>query len=231
MNKRGAGHIEIILAFLLFAAAVFFALYFFSPSNTSRLVDSSLGYAMQEVLKNSTIELKTYTVKVEANSANSISINFSSVPEGMNVAVKDYAGNPIGSMRQNNQIYLQGPFIGEKLLKITFGEDINNSAVISSSSFDSESYQIASTNSEDVISEKRIISLKEAYNVDYLGLKKKFNLPGRINFGFSLEFSNLDKITVEKETNNQEVNSDNKEIKVLRLSGEIVPATLYVKIW
>ena len=61
MTKRGLTHIEVLLSFLIFMGFVVFALYFFSPFQTSRLVDSSLDYAFREIIKNTTIEIETYS--------------------------------------------------------------------------------------------------------------------------------------------------------------------------
>jgi len=232
MNKRGVGHLEIILAFVLFVAAVFFALYFFSPVDQSRLIDSSLQYAKDEIIKNTTVGLITYTAKLNVSAGvNAIAINFSSVPLNMNVKVTNSQGILINSTKSGSAVYLQGPFQGNDFITIMFCEDFNNTFMINPVQVNTNYYQIASTNSESIISEKRILELKEAYEQDYPYLKKKFNLPGRINFGFSLDFPNLDKIKSEKEISGQEVYSDNKEVKVLRLNNDIVSATLYVKIW
>ena len=62
MEKRGLSHIEVILSFFIFVSFVLFAIYFFSPSKTSRIVDSSLSYTLDEVKKNISVELESFSV-------------------------------------------------------------------------------------------------------------------------------------------------------------------------
>ena len=62
--KKGISHIEIILAFVLFIGFVGFALFFFRPTDTSRLVDTSLIYTFDEIEKKAGVEVGEYVVKI-----------------------------------------------------------------------------------------------------------------------------------------------------------------------
>ena len=64
-NKRGLGHIEAILAFVLFIGFLIFAFYFFSPfSGGNRLLDSSIDYAFREININTSIDMESYSVVI-----------------------------------------------------------------------------------------------------------------------------------------------------------------------
>lgn len=67
MNKRGASHVEMIIAFVLFTGFLISALIFFSPTRTSRLVDSTLAYAFNEIQDASITRLTTYSIKIKEN--------------------------------------------------------------------------------------------------------------------------------------------------------------------
>ena len=89
MEKRGIGHLEVILSFIIFIAAVGFALYFFSPTNGNRLGDSSLTYTLDEVEKNASSDILIYSVKVNNSAPSYISVNLSDNIAGKNIRVMD----------------------------------------------------------------------------------------------------------------------------------------------
>ena len=64
MSKRGIGHVELVLSFIIFVAALAFALMIFNPANTDKFVETSLTYAFNEILKNTTTELEAVSVKI-----------------------------------------------------------------------------------------------------------------------------------------------------------------------
>src|SRR3989344_6495957 len=64
MKKRGITHVEIIFSFILFAAAIGFALYFFRPVGTDRLVDSSLAYSFKEIFDKTNTEIDSFAIKI-----------------------------------------------------------------------------------------------------------------------------------------------------------------------
>jgi hypothetical protein len=76
------------------------------------------------------------------------------------------------------------------------------------------------------------LELKNDYNSNYLGLKEKFNLPNRVNFGFSLIFDDNSKIEgLRNVPRNTEVYSASGRVEVLRKDGKIEFANLVVRIW
>ncbi len=74
MEQRGASHVELILSFVLFISAVGFALYYLSPTESSRLIDSSMEYTFREILKYTQVQVDSYDVAVVRGSALSQSI-------------------------------------------------------------------------------------------------------------------------------------------------------------
>src|SRR3989344_2949597 len=93
MNKKGMSHVEIILSFVIFITAVGFALYFFNPGDSDRLVESSLTYAFTEISENTSLEIKIFTVLIKHDNPineNSIAFNFSGI--GEETRVETYEG-------------------------------------------------------------------------------------------------------------------------------------------
>ena len=100
MNKRGISHIEMLLSFLIFAGFVIFALYFFSPFNASRLIESSLTYAKIEIIKNTTIEIESYSISLDVSNSNDLN-------SVVQIEIEDYdASKEVQAKNRNGDIVL-----------------------------------------------------------------------------------------------------------------------------
>ncbi len=261
MNSRGISHIEVILSFLIFIGFVIFALYFFSPFENSRLVESSLSYALSEVIKNTSIEVDSYSIKLDKetrkNIGKIIEVEIKGVNDNKNVRVESYIGEVVPSRRETGNKDIVRIKLDDKLYGfngddgfaiIKFSEDI--SAYKSPGELDGpilipedgkRLYEAGASNKIELISEKRINDLKVIYEKsteDYRKIKKKFNLPNGVNFGFSLIFDDGKKIeTNEDIPNGIKVDANSKRMELLEKNSEenkndrIVLGDLTVKIW
>ena len=219
MNKRGISHIEVILSFLIFIGFVIFALYFFSPFKADRVIGSSLSYAVKEIIKNASVEIDSYSIRLNANTKDDIGkiieIRIEGLNSKKNVRAESYIGEEISSRREagNNDIIrirldnkLYGFNGNEGFVILKFSEDIDkygNSNDLNGILADEENlYEIGTINKIKIVSEKRIIELKNIYekgSEDYKNIKKNFNLPNRVNFAFSLSFDNGEKIEAKQD--------------------------------
>ena len=64
MDKGGIGHVEFILAFLMFAFLILFVFYFFNPLQNNRLKDSSLSYTSRIIINSTTTTLVSYSIRI-----------------------------------------------------------------------------------------------------------------------------------------------------------------------
>lgn len=241
MNKRGISHIEMMLSFLIFIGFVIFALYFFSPAQTSRLVESSLSYAFREVNNNVSVELESYSISLNlASVGDSLAVELPSSLENANVRVENYLGEVIPSQRDGSNgdiIYFEKAGSeygnGKGFVVIKLSEDIEPyTGQVSSVTIDRTLYSIASSNIAELISEKRMSELKILYDGEYNSLKNDFNLPDRVEFGFGLAFDENDKINAEREIpKGREVFLKKERVEVLRVNGQSQFADLTIKIW
>lgn len=238
MEKRGIGHIEIILSFVIFIAAVGFGLYFFNTGDSTRMVDTTLAYAFREIEKNTSTIIEVYSVDLNETNIGVntiIALNFSGV-EGESRVV-NYNGDNLSSSRggMNDELVFvySDDWSSEEFIFVMFGEEFGDDGV-SSLEHNETFYRIGSSEIKELISEKRFIELNDSYYLDYAGLKSRenFNIPGRANFGFSLVFDDGDVIAAEKGIpDNFEVFSERKRVEVLRVSNDVVFADLIVKVW
>ena len=259
MKKRGLSHIEVILSFIIFIGAVGFALYFFSPTNSSRLVDTSMDYVNREISKNITVNLKTYSINVNNSNGqlngqgnNVLTVNITRICENANwvIIAENLSGDTLQSKVGNGDnkcnsrndenddiVFIKNDnWAAEDFVYVKLSEDLNqdqSSASLGGNPHpDTNLYRLSTVNSEDIFSEKRILNLNKTYYEDYYGLKKQFNLPGRVNFGFSFSFTNGDEIKAENMIpSGLDVFSKVDRVEVLRKNGKVEYADFIMKVW
>lgn len=238
MKKRGLSHVEIIFSFIIFVSAILFALYFFRPFDTDRLVDSSLDYAFREIIQNSSIEIERFSVKINngliPSGVSVIGIEIS----GADVNKKARAVTRFGEVLSTSRTTGTDIFYVKKLsdfssvdfIELEISEEFNEDSFSGDLNF--SYYDISSSETKEIISENRFNALKQNYDNDYSDLRNKFNLPNRVNFAFYFEFSDGSVISAEREIpDSLEVFSEEKRVEILRTNGERVFGKLGVKVW
>jgi hypothetical protein len=237
MKKRGISHVEIILSFVLFVVAVGFALYIFSPGGGSRIAESSLDYSFIEIMRNTSTPVETFSVIINKSEIREslIALNFSGVSG--NTSVETYGGENLDSSRFGDLVIVEGlPSTGWStidMIYISFGKEFDEDG-LAHTSVNESYYSIGSSVSQKIISEKNFLSLNSTYYSNYSQLKgrNQFNLPQRVDFGFSLIFEGNDSIIAEKKIPaGLESFSETRRVEVLRTNGDIVFADLIVKVW
>ena len=219
-----------IMSFVLFLGFIGFAFYFFSPFQSGRTLDSSLDYAFDEVVGATETTLESYSIVLGSEyGGDHITISGSLGGklmvvnrEGVQLEHYGLAGNDICF------IYL------DRFITIHFNEEFSTEPGGCSFLIDDDDFDISSSENKSVISRNKMLYLNNSYYDDYSPLKEDFNLPGRIDFGFSLIFDegdNLESIVGENEIpTNLEVISKEDRVEVVTENG-IVFADLVVKVW
>ena len=236
MEKRGLSHVEVILSFILFIVAVGFALYFFSPSDYNRLSKVSLEYGFREILENTSVEVESYSVKIIGGGGFPLSgvvmIDISGLDTNWKVRAEKDTREVLPSARTENKIFISNTaWNNGDFIYIRFSEDFVAYAPPPATEENTGFDEIASSETEEVISEKRFLELNKTYYSNYLNLKKEFNLPDRVEIGFSLVLSDKE-ISAEKNVPaGLEVFSEKRRVEVLKNTGEMEFADLIVRVW
>ena len=208
MNKEGASHIEVILAFVLFVGFIMFALYFFNPLNSSRLVDTSVDYLLNEIREKTEVAVDFYSLKIDSSvSDESIQLDYpDDVDTSKNVASEGEDGEILDSRVAGNNIFVDRK--NNDFIKLKFSETITendnccqNAKNLEAQGNEGKKYILASSNKRNIISEKKISEINKTYYENYNALKEEFNLPGRVNFAIVFFLSNKE-VRMEKEIPN-----------------------------
>ncbi len=235
-NKEGKGHIEMVMSFLLFLGFISFAFYFFSPFHNPRTLHSSLDYAFDEIVKNTSISLEKYSVFFPSSCVNETMRINSTIPSG-HIKVYDMVGKYHGG-RENGSVWCfthNLPYT--QFVEVLVSEEYSPGGGTCNLHIDCG--EVSSSEKRKVISNKKVKSLIiNYYNLStqsYLDLKDYFNLPGSVNFGFSLisdDGTTVNLATVKTIPSNIEVISKKDRVEVI-LDEDVglVFADLVVKVW
>lgn len=230
VDKKGVSHIETILAFVLFIGFLIFAFVFLSPFQGNRTLDSSLEYAEIEVSKFAEVEIETYSLLIsELVTPITIGISISgAIP--FNAFVKDSSENQIASFTENGIVNFVKPV--DNFVKIIYSESFEEGETIAGTLVDPIDYTISSFETGKIFSEDKFNQLKVEYDSNYFNLKTQFNLPNRVDFGFSIVFNDGSEIIGEREIpENFEVISTLDRVEIIRTTGEIEFVDLIVRVW
>jgi hypothetical protein len=195
MWKKGVSHIEAIISFLLFIGFVFTALYFFAPTGNTNLIDSTLLYTLNAVSANTSVTLQTYSVKIENSNVpppnnGVVAIDFPveiiTIPTNYKVRAEKYDGTPLPATKVGNTIYVKP--LGESFVMLKFSEDLTDGTQVNERpAVQSDQYQISSSSTRKILSEKRALEFNRSYNAEYESLKNSLGIPSQASFGFSIQ--------------------------------------------
>lgn len=242
--KKGVAHVEVIIAFILFGGFLFFGLYFFNPLNTSRVLDSTLYYAKDEIVKNITGKVEIYGLKV-LPVENDISPYYVKIPAAVFGDINLFRGVRV----ENNegvaeQVYLEGGaiYFGRGSLgfvRFIFGDFTTHQTrylrdfVGRDGLLGPEQYVISSNDVRTVYSERAALVLADQYWRNYDQVKEQFNLPRRVDFDFSITTNGKTLVNATKEVPEQvEVYATQQRVEVIKnATGELLFADLNVRVW
>jgi len=236
MRKRGATQVEMIFSFILFIGVVTFALFFFRPAEGPDIADSTLPFVFRELKQNFSVQMDAFSVKINSMEGDVGAIEFSGI-SGLVSRTEHQINHEwavLPSVVIGESVNFEPP-AGTDFISIKLSEDFVPSDVPSKAARDGD-YELASSSTRSVISEKRVLELTDKYLADYNNLKNQLKLPPVMNFGFKLSFSEDDSIEGFQEIpQGIDVFSKIKRFEVLRSKegseGELVFADLSVTVW
>jgi len=244
MKKKGIGHLEVILSFVIFLAAVGFALYLFSPGG-DRMVNSYLNYIFDDIENNASSYVYIYSVKINGSFiGEAIAVDFARNFGDANISVINSTSQALISKMQNGVIGIaclgnNGSLLpNNSLVKVIVGEGFSSypSELIpanwNSLSVNKANYEIASTNKKKILTEQKLLAINFSYYSDYGALKQSFNTAGGADFSFIVTFSNNDRIEAKRQPPvGIDVFSDKRNFEILRENGQIDFADVGIQIW
>lgn len=229
MNKRGISHLEVIFAFLMFISFVAFAIYFFNPLENKDSSEFKTRYILDNLIRNLSVEMVKYSVLINGSA---VAIGLENDVSNLSAYVEDYLGETISFNKVSDKVYVINSDGSKKLIVIRFSDQIEDLSNPSVGDSGNDNYSIASVNSEQILSEKKLKEMNESYNLDYNNLKNRLGIPANEDFSFSLLIDGNEAINSgSKNPSSLQVFAFEKSLKILKANGRIVFGTIQIKIW
>jgi len=189
-KKKGAAHLEIIIAFTLFISFTFFLLYFIQFPKQNRLAETSLEILQSKFEQDNYINLTRISIKT--NSSGCFSVAFNTIDGNLKSLVRDTDGDILHSkMESSNIINIDS---SKNFFIIYLSSDFLDSSSLSCDRLLPSNYTIGGIEKSTILSYKRLNSLVADYRDNYLTLKTALGIPQNLEFaiksnikGFSLE--------------------------------------------
>lgn len=241
MKKRGIGHIEVILSFILFIGAVGFAIFYFVPQGV-RYGDISEDKIAESIIQNISADVISYSIYINATSIGGSKLEIT-LPDSsnMNFVVESVFDGPLETIKtatgkfciKKTPAWSSAHSPNKDFLYVKFSEDFDasTSSGCSSPSSDPSYFNVASSDIEKIPSDKKILKLNESYHSDYQMVKDYFGVKAVNDFGFTFIFSNQEIVDAQRDIpEGLEVYSSSQKIKVIR-NNEIEYGELTVRAW
>jgi hypothetical protein len=229
MNKSGAAsHVEVIFAFVLFITFVAGAIYFVNPSKSDQSGEIASKYALDTLVENVSSQLVRYSFVVQDSYSAGIWFKISSIYSTLNAVAKKENGVILPGKQQGSNICVAlgpGNFTSIEL------SDAFNSLSTYSGVCDIKKYSLASVTSEKIVSEKKIMSLRDKYYSDYVGAKSLLGVPTSNDFSFYLIYDQNNQISAQMNSTGISKYSYERNVKVATMNGETKFGILRVVVW
>ena len=191
-EKKGAAHIEMILSFVIFISFLIFVFAFINPVKRTEPSRALLEIAEQEIIKNSSINITTVSLKLNYTPAapcfniDLLELGIDGIIGGNNIIARNSTDNATGSRKTNSGLDIEtsGDFY-----RIFASEDFNNALYNPALcvAIRKDNITIGQVTTAKTMSFKKLEMFSQAYAQDYNSLKKNINFPGRNDFGFILK--------------------------------------------
>lgn len=235
-NKRGNGHIETVLSFIIFISFVIFLFSVF-PVYKSGKSKVGLDSAERGILNFTGSKLTYFTIAI--NGTPSKCFYFDYYVSGKAI-VKNASGERVEAKSSGDRIYINDSsdfyniYISDEFVENSFPiENCENLSKLPHDLSHDLNYEKGLVREEDVISYNKTLALIERYNSSYATLKTGFGIPKGEDFGFRI--TDLKGIvmlnTTKKRIDRIEVLASNVPEQVIYENGSSVFVMLNIQTW
>ncbi len=228
MNKK-ASHVGMVLSFVIFITFLMLLYTVLEPGiSQQENKEYFLEIAQQKIVSylNSNFTTTTIRVNEEFEMPECGEIKQIISPRE-NVIVKDLSEDILEASSENTNVKIKSTG-SEKRFKIYSSEKFEKNSEIETCENIEGNYEVGSTNTEQQIFEKSILSFIEDYNKNYLELKNKLGIGE--DFGFIFERNNTE-ISTNFEARSTNIYS--KEVPILYIDSDANAkfGVIKIKIW
>jgi hypothetical protein len=235
-NKKGSGHLEMILSFVFFVGFVFLLFLLLKPYDTKSMLDSVMKGLENNIEERTIKNLTSFFLEANTSSGNCFYLDLSLEGSLFNYG---YSNSYVEELPSGNKVNSSINDIG--ILKIKNAPGIKHFKVHISSEFEDSiiseeclaieeaNYDIGSILEREVFSYQELKELNNSYYSDYEGLKEELGIPKIYDFAIT-----SDEIEIRMERmvpSSSEVLAKNLYYTVLKNDGDLINTGFNIRVW
>lgn len=249
MEKKGIGHVEVVLAFVLFMSSLLFILSFVDFRGDSSTGEASLSYVSSRIQNEAQTTVITYSIVVNKTALNQqpqpSSVIVIELPEPIS-AVQRFRVEKVTRGKAQLVPAKRDPSNPKRiivehqdasLLRIVVSEaiDENESPNLTPSSYNQTYYTVSTRAQVLMIAQNKLSELAEGYTRDYSSFREQHDIGKHIDLAFTISWTNADRqdfIKAERIVPSRvDVTAHNLRQELLLRDGQRVFADVIVKVW
>lgn len=232
VNKKGVGHIEMIMSFVLFFLFVIFMLAYIRPYGSGALSTSVVTALHEQFYREGLTNYTSFFLKADyfGDGVDCYRVVvgqelFSYTLEGVgSKAFVAVSGEAIGSKMVNGVLSLEDDNV---FYDVVLSPDLENGeGLVGCSDFEGE-MQLGSIDERQIISEAAVMKIKDSYENDYETLKKNLELPEAFDFAIVSDFVSMERVIPEA----ADVVAEDYIEEVMMVDGKIETKRFTFKVW
>lgn len=231
ISKKGMGHIEVILSFVIFLSFFIFLIAIFKPFSISQESDVYLNMLERGIENFSNTEVNILVLSLDNNPGNCFYFNYNI----SGIIVKNESYSIINAASRENgetKIYIDGR---EKFYYIYSSDEFNENIFDETGcgQLNSGDYTLGFFRSFSMFSYRKLENLKERYEADYSTIKNELAIPEAKDFSFSIRDSlNNNMINVTKKMPAKiKILARDIPIRIVYQDGTLKYAIMNIRIW
>jgi len=231
-DKEGAGHIEMVMSFILFLVFVSFLLLVVRPYDTNVLsgsVVSSLHNSFREQAYTNLSEIFLSTDSPAVTDCFLIEFPYNLFKLAIvkdTSLVKDVSNDNVvdSDLKSKASLGIDG---GKAGYKVYISPEFNDSSLDPCTPLEPGSYVFGSILEEQIISNETLWEMNQSYYNDYDNLKIKLNFPAGLDFAIVSNLVTMKKVIPDT----AEVNSRTYLERVLFKDGSVINEKFTIMVW
>jgi hypothetical protein len=215
MKTRGMGHVEVILAFVLFVSAVVFILQFIDIKNDTNAGEATLAFVSRLIKTEAETSITRYSIilnKTElGKQGEPLTVTIllpEAIPEGYGLRAEAVvAGQPLKLASKKHEtdkskVIVERDKKETQVLRLIIGPEINvlEASNLGTPANNPNLYTLSLLPETKIFAETKLQTMQESYMRDYQAFKKARGIGERTNLQFEVRWKNPEIIVPNPET-------------------------------
>lgn len=229
-NKRGAGHVDVIVSFVIFTSFIIFLLIYLNPLKNLRNI-TDLDITKNKILDYISVEFSVTSLTLNSSFMETAIVGdcfyfSSSLPD--KIIIEDESLNAVEGIKTDGRVYFK--YTGERFYRIYSSEELEERAldITSCTELEESDYTLGVARVYKKVSSSKLNDFFSNYNENYGQLKKNLGLINNFNVIVETE---TETFKAEKYKPETEIMARTLSIEILDENAGLKPAIINIRVW